>query len=186
MRGKTCLRPSLFREGSCGPGFVYCNSYSSWREGCPRVPTNPPSPRPTRRPYSYFDQPPKPPTPGTAEYGSPPSSQTVASPDGPVTSPGKQSLASLPKPTLPEITPGMAAGFAVSLDITEADTRDAQPSSDVNASKDTVEKKQRNVDHTQLIQEWLNFAATSTAYQTNSKTTIIASMIAFLIQTVHY
>ncbi|EJK45059.1 hypothetical protein THAOC_36349, partial [Thalassiosira oceanica] len=170
-------------------GFVYCNSYSSWREGCPRVPTNPPSPRPTRRPYSYFDQPPKPPTPGTAEYGSPPSSQTVASPDGPVTSPGKQSLASLPKPTLPEITPGMAAGFAVSLEIAEADTRDAQPSSDVNASKDTVEKKQekkQNVDHTQLIQEWLNFAATSTAYQTNSKTTIVASMIAFLIQTVHY
>ena len=188
------------RYGSCGPGFIYCNSYSMWREGCPRAPTNPPSPRPTRRPYSYFDRPPKTPTPGNAGYerppssqagyGRPPSSQTVASSNGAVTSPGNQMHSALPKPTLPEITPDMASHFGVSIVITEADSRDPQPSSEDNAPKDAaVKKKQPIADYTMSgVQEWLDFASTSTANQTNYNMlqSIITSMFAFLlIQTQH-
>jgi len=111
----------------------------------------------------------------------------VASPNGAGASPGKQLFSALPKPTLPEITPDMAPGFAVSVVITEADNRDPQPSSEDNTRKDAIEKKQPKTDYYTMpgIQEWLDF---SSANQTNSNLLqpIITFMLAYFIQTVHY
>jgi len=45
------------RYGSCGPGFIYCNLYSIWRNTCPPIvpgtrPTRTPTAKPTKSPES--------------------------------------------------------------------------------------------------------------------------------------
>ena len=57
--GQSCEDESWCRSryGSCGPGFIYCNAFSSWTNSCPPVPvstpkiqpTRPPTPAPTKR-----------------------------------------------------------------------------------------------------------------------------------------
>mmetsp|Transcript_47574 Transcript_47574/g.101088 ORF Transcript_47574/g.101088 Transcript_47574/m.101088 type:complete len:1167 (+) Transcript_47574:165-3665(+) len=46
------------RYGSCGPGFIYCNLYSIWRNTCPPIvpgtrPTKTPTARPTKSPVTF-------------------------------------------------------------------------------------------------------------------------------------
>jgi len=45
------------RYGSCGPGFIYCNIYSIWKNGCPPPdpfrPTKSPTSRPTNSPTAF-------------------------------------------------------------------------------------------------------------------------------------
>ena len=58
--GEPCIVETWCRSqyGSCGPGFVYCNTYSTWRDTCPPVvpgnrPTRTPLPGPTWLPEPY-------------------------------------------------------------------------------------------------------------------------------------
>lgn len=70
------------RYGSCGPGFIYCNIYSIWKNTCPPLDPN----RPTRTPTSRPTRTPEP----TAH----PTNSTYIEP----------TLPPLGKPTLPTIT----------------------------------------------------------------------------------
>jgi len=87
------------RYGSCGPGFIYCNTYSIWKAewNCPIFapgtrPTKTPTP-PTPRPTSFFDRN-KNEEDFTSSSGSTPSRND----------PKQPSLPTLAKPTLPTIT----------------------------------------------------------------------------------
>lgn len=88
------------RYGSCGPGFIYCNTYSTWKAWCPPVlpgtlPTWRPTPRPTREPAVTQHE--------IVAVPSMPSSVT------PPAAPSVPHFPTLPGPTLPTITMGLAS-----------------------------------------------------------------------------
>ncbi|KAL7542692.1 hypothetical protein ACHAXR_012001, partial [Thalassiosira sp. AJA248-18] len=78
------------RYGSCGPGYIYCNVYSTWKKSCPPMaprPTKPPTTRPTKKPTA------------SKEFVIVTSKPSVPALDAPSVA----SLPTLPKPTLPTI-----------------------------------------------------------------------------------
>jgi len=83
------------RYSSCGPGFIYCNVYSIWKNTCP-----PPGTRPSRTPT------PKP-TREQVPSASPIKSTIFTIPAGV----SKPTLPPLPKPSLPTITETMAVAL---------------------------------------------------------------------------
>jgi len=97
--GEPCQDQSWCRSryGSCGPGFIYCNSYSAWHKSCPAVvpgtrPTRSPTPKPTREPTTVY-----------IAIASEPSAPIV---------PSAPAFPALPKPTLPTIMKGSVSSSA--------------------------------------------------------------------------
>lgn len=121
------------RYGSCGPGFIYCNLYSIWRNTCPPVV---PGTRPTRKPTARPTK-------------SPMSSQKIGAPNvSPLVVPKsiKPTFPPLAKPSLPTITeatpitppssfPDAEKGIAKS-DTEEGDSEDSNSNDDTRAVED--------------------------------------------------
>lgn len=101
--GEPCQEAAWCRSryGSCGPGFIYCNTYSTWKSSCPATsrqrPTKTPTRRPTRKPAV------------SAKFVAHSTSKDTPVTLPPVVVPNLGGLPTLPKPTLPHITKDIAS-----------------------------------------------------------------------------
>lgn len=112
------------RYGSCGPGFIYCNKFSTWRSSCPVMaprPTRPPTPRPTRDPVTA--------SPAYVPFGKkPPEDELLPAQGAPSVAPVWPTL---PGPTLPTIAgTSAAASKANFLTQSQAGTHSVEGSDD--------------------------------------------------------
>ena len=134
--GQPCQIETWCRSqyGSCGPGIVYCNSYSTWKDVCPPVapgswPTVTPAPKPTT---------------GTAQAG-----QSAPSAEGlPPT---------LAKPTLPTITGASPANFASTTSAAQtSDGEDDDNTSEISVEEDEEKRPDPEQSYTG-IDAWLDY-----------------------------
>lgn len=154
--GEPCDNPAWCRStyGSCGPGFIYCNSKAIWTSSCPPV------------------------APGTTSTNDPTSSpdSTTEQKDSdtdsaaPVQSPSL-SLPELPKPTLPTITDADSFAFQQALEA-HGITADSAPQHNKNktfVSKEQQDKKQPKTpansyateyESPEFAEQWADWAST--------------------------
>eukprot|EP00804_Cyclotella_cryptica_P028153 CCRYP_011028-RA/>CCRYP_011028-RA protein AED:0.13 eAED:0.13 QI:434/1/0.6/1/0.5/0.4/5/3085/1111 len=126
--GEPCDQSTWCRSiyGSCGPGFIYCNSKAIWTSSCPPVaPGSTPTKGPTVSPDSTTEQ----------------KDSGIDSTAAPVQSP-TLSLPELPKPTLPTITNADSFAFQQALEA-HGITQDAGHQLDKNKTSVSTDQKDK-------------------------------------------
>ena len=164
------------RYSSCGPGFIYCNVYSIWKNTCP-----PPGTRPSRTPT------PKP-TREQVPSASPTKSTIFTIPAGV----SKPTLPPLPKPSLPTITETTSVVLPSSSTLisgistadsekeTDTETDDVEAIFNVDKKESVIEKppSASYFDSPTYFEEWMRSGTEITCLL--SWRTYIISAIAFL------
>jgi len=144
--------------GSCGPGFIYCNSKAIWTSACPPVAPGATSTKdPTSSPDSSTEQ----------------KDSDTDSGVAPVQSPSL-SLPELPKPTLPTITDADSFAFQQALEAhgITADSDFQHNKNETSLSKEQKDKKESKTpansyateyESPEYAEQWADWASTVTS-----------------------